>query len=982
MAEEKAKIVFDPTIPLEQRRQVVEQLLASDLPPSIDLLKNVLRVEDAQIRLAALARCHSGHVNIGTDLAERLLFDSADQVRRAIIPVLSFLPSEDRDRLLLTAALRDSSQENRHAALKEIGQKGLVDLAPELMNELRDRMAAVKRSEPIPAQLDEPLHSHLINLVQALGALRFSAAIPLLSEIAKAQESALFPPRSRAIQALGLIGPQATTELEAIFQHHRLSWASGDPQTQEAARACLRELRAYPTRQRARLLLDICLHPELGPYDLAREILVSEEWLSSSLPVIVAGLAQDTAKGFCRKIIAQWLTNEPLRDPVYKALSSPRLMGDARREADRMVLEFDQTHSVPAGSDAAAGVIRIAVEYLGQDDPHGSWARNSLHRLEIGEDRAEVYARLADRVNARGPLGSAVIRYVMSQSSQERDPELPHLLANKIAEVPPRPARKYSQLLLSLCRQWYQTAERGNRRALLRMAETFAKDRAHDRQDLGYRILVQFEEIERDEFVRAPEDRTLADHPLLEMIPVWLSSGKSRLIKAAHKFLQDISRREHAIPCFSCFALVRCMCAAEKHNLSFFIEQIHDHGGVSEEYHSELRDCYQAEDREDIRLTLIELMETLRIEAFATDARNAVADRRRGAKERVRLIQYLVKVQDRAAVGVLNSLLGDATRNVNKALIEALGEMGDETSYAPLNDLKQKSDPLRGLIDKALHKIFLKYKPLLQSDSDDEISRALDMWKVIGIRVPEAMGDLAYILTAGSPQNRELATRIYGLEGVGAKEDLPLLEERAALEGGDTLDTVRQACQIAILAITGTRDLDFEAQLQNFRVFSSDAEWTVVSLHYPAVGKRTLQELTDAIRDFWDQQHNPSMAMISLNRACEAVTKGLFEMHAVDLWQLDPDLVSDRYLGPRSKQLNRLDWMKKNLGVDISDFKFVDNLRRTSKSTHADKTKRRITLDELQTATKRFVKALAWSIQACENPPPLLSNPPPSSAAG
>jgi len=256
------------------------------------------------------------------------------------------------------------------------------------------------------------------------------------------------------------------------------------------------------------------------------------------------------------------------------------------------------------------------------------------------------------------------------------------------------------------------------------------------------------------------------------------------------------------------------------------------------------------------------------------------------------------------------------------------------------------------------------------------------MWKLISICIPEAMDDLASILTRGSPQNRELAAQIYGLEGVGANKDLPLLKERATLEGGDTLDTVRQACQIAILATTGVRDLDLEAQLQNFHGFSSEAEWTVISLHYPALGKRTLQEITDAMREFWDQQHNPSMAVISLNRACEALTKRLFEMYAVDLWQVDADVVSKSYLGRKSKQLNRLEWMKKNLRVDISDFKFIDDLRRESKSPHADKTKRRIRSDELETATKRFVKALVWSIQACENPPSLLPGPSPSSAAG
>lgn len=982
MEEARGEIVLDPTRPLEQRRQVLGEILGSEAPLPPDFLEKVLRLDDAQMRVQALQACHSRQVRIKTDLTEHLLSDSGEQVRKAIIPLLLFLPSKDRDTLLLNMALKDSSADNRQAALSQIAQQSLDSLAPALMTELGDRMAAVTAVEQVQAEWEVQLRTHLVHLIRTLKALRYLPAKSLLSQVAKTHESVFAPLRIPAIEALGGMGPQAGPELEAIFQHHRQSWAGGDQQIQSAARACLRQLQAYPTAQRAARLLDIYLDSEPGPKPLIREILVSEKWLSSSLPVMVTGLARDDAKDFCKNVIAGWLEGEQLRVPVYKALTLPRLTGDVGREADRVVLEFDQTHSVPAGSDAVAGVIRIAVEYLGQDDPHGSWARNSLHRLETGEDRTKVYARLADRVNARDPLGSAVIQYVISRSSQERDPELPHLLANKIAEVPPRPAREYLQLLLSLCRQWYQTAEKSNRRALLRMAETFAKDPAHDRQALGYSILVQFEEIERDEFVRAPQDRTLADHPLLEMILVWLSSGKSRLIKAAHKFVQDISRREHAIPCFSCFALARGMRAAEKHNLSFFIEQIHDHGEVSEEYHRDICALYEPEDREDLRLTLIELMEGLRIEAFAPEARNATADRNRGAKERVRFIRYLVRMQDNAAVPVFNSLLGDASRSVNKALIQALGEIGDDSSYEPLNELKRKSTPLTESIDRSLGKIYLKYKDLLESKSDAEIMRALHMWKTIGIRVPEAMDDLAKILTTGSSQHREVAAEIYGLEGVGAKEDLALLEERATLEGGDTLDTVRDSCQRATLAIKGLRDINFEALLQNLRGFSCDPQWSVISLSYPVLGKITLQELTDALRDFWDQQHNPSMAAISLNRACEALTKRLFEIHGVDVWGLDPDQVGKTYLGPRSRQINRLEWMKKNLGVDISDFKFIDQLRRESKSPHADKTKRRITPDELQTATRRFVKGLVWSIETCENPPPLLSSPPTSSAAG
>jgi len=980
--ETKADIVLDPVRPIEQRRQALEEILGleTSLPP--DFLEKVLRLEDAPMRIEALKACHSRHLRIEPHLAEHLLSDCVEQVRKDTIPLLSFLPSKDRDKLLLREALRDGAPGNRQAALREIGQQGLVTVGGALTDELRVRVAALRAIEQVPSPWEEQLRTHLTHLILTLKTLQYSGATSLLSQVARTQESALVPLRIPAIEALGAMGPQAATDLETIFQHHRESWTQDDPQIKEAARACLGQLREYPTTQRAELLLDICLHPELGPDGLARDILVSEKCLTASLPAIVTGLAREGAKEFCKNVIAQWLESEQFRAQVYKGLTLARLTRDVRREADRVVLEFDQTYPVPAGSDAVAGVIRIAVQNLGRDDAHGNWAQNTLHRLESGEDRNEVYERLVDRVNARDPLGGAVIQYLVSRSSQEKDPGLAHLLAKKIGEVRPRPARKYSELLLALCHQWYQRPETTNRFKLLRTAESFAKAPGHAMQALGRGMVLQFEEIERAEFAVAPQDRSLGDHPLLERVFCWLSSRRSRLIKAGREFLQDMSRRKHAIPCFSCFALMRITQDAEKDSLTFLIQRIREHGKLSEEYHGDIYACYHAQDREDIRLTLIELMETLGIEGFAADARNAVADRRRGAKERARLIQYLVKVQDRAAVGVFNGLLGDASRSVNKALIEALGEIGDETSYGPLDELKRKSDPLRGLIDKALHQIFLRYKPLLQSDSDDEISRALHMWKVIGIRVPEAMDDLANILTRGSPQNRELAAQIYGLEGVGAKDDLPLLKERATLEGGDTLDTVRQACQLAILAITGVRDLGLEAQLQNFRGFSSQAEWTIMSLHYPALGKRTLQELTDSMRDFWDQQHNPSMAVISLNRACEALTKRLFETHAVDLWQLDSDLVSKRYLGPRSRQLNRLEWMKKNLGVDISGFKFIDDLRRKSKSPHADKTKRPITSDELQTATKRFVKALVWSIQACENPPSLLSSPSTPSAAG
>jgi len=976
------KIILDPTRPLEQRGQVLGEFLDSGAPMPPDFWEKVLQVQDGPMRLRVLRECHTRHVGIGTDLAERLLFDSSEQVRTATIPLLSFLPSEDRDRVLLKVALTDSSQDSRRAALTEIELQGLVNLAPALMTQLDNRVAEVKDSEATPAQLNEPLRSHLVNLIGTLKALRFSPAISLLSQVAKAQESALAPLWIPAIQALGAIGPQAATELDAIFQYHCGAWTEGDPQIQDAAQACLRQLEAYPTTQRARHFLDICLDAEPGPKDLARQILVSEKWLTSSLPVTVTGLAREGAKQFCKEVIAQWLENEQFQVSVYKRLTSPRLGGQVRREANQLALEFDQVHPVPAGSDAVVGVIKVAVEHLGADEPHKTRAQSTLDRLQSGEDRNRVYQRLVDRVKAQDPLGKAVIEYLMSRASQERDPGLPYLLASKITKLPPRPARKYSELLLSLCRQWYQRTGKTNRLALLGIAESLAKAPAQDTQALGGSILVQFEEVERSEFTAAPQDRTLADHPLLETVLVWLSSGKSRLIKAACQFVQDVSGREHAITCFSCFALVRGIQVAGKDNLSFFIEQIHNHGQVSEEYHEDICAFYQAEDREDMRLTHIQLMEILTIEGFAPNARIGVADRGRGAKERVRLIQYLVKVQDPDAVHVFNGLLGDASKSVNKALIEALGELGDHTSCEPLNELKRKSKPLRGLIDKALHRIFLRYKHLLQSNSDEEISRALNMWKAIGIRVPEAMDDLTSILRTGSPQNREEAAQIYGLEGVGIRQDVALLKDRAALDVGDTLDPVRQACQIAILTITGARDRNFEAQLQNLRGFSSESEWKAISLRYPSLGKRTLQELTDAMGDFWDQQHNPSMAVISLNRACEALTKRLFEMHAVDVWHIDADVVSKTYLGPRSKQLHRLEWMKKHLAADISDFKFIDDLRRKSKSSHANKTKRRITSDELQTATKGFVKALVWSIQASERPPPLLSSLSISSGAG
>jgi len=367
---------------------------------------------------------------------------------------------------------------------------------------------------------------------------------------------------------------------------------------------------------------------------------------------------------------------------------------------------------------------------------------------------------------------------------------------------------------------------------------------------------------------------------------------------------------------------------------------------------------------------LIALFERAQLHSFLPAARNAVSDRTKPDRERVALVSFLKHVFEPASIQHMNRLLTDPNKAIIEASLDALTQCGDDSSIEPLLELKTKATRFRKKVDAALIKVVLRHRHLLQSSDESQITRGLQLWQQAGIRVEELIPTLKDVIQNQPTSVGEMAAALWGYDGFGLREDLPFLEQWASETDGHPYDTVRYKLKQAIHGIKGDRIQKLEELLLPFKDCGSINDWWHISEGYTILGRHVCQRLVIHLERY-HKTEDPSMAVIALNAACEALTKHLFGLYGESEWGLARDHVKG-WKSKKMKQVNRIDWLESNLaGVSLHHLRYIDELRRISEGTHDDIAKRPITDDERAVANERFFEALLWVISACETPPAL-----------
>jgi len=965
MVEEDSRIleILNPNLPPNERLQAFNEFKASgDTMPS-DILEKVLLIADVQLRESALEFCDRQQETVSSKVGRALLYDSSPDLRVRAIPCLGRTDKQKGESFLQQMALSDPREDIRAQALQEIRDSKIAGAASALLLRLQELIVYHASVSPDQA-LPDARRNYMFQLIRAQGDLGNLDAKPDLMSIAKAAQVPLLPLRGPAVRALLDLGEAIIPDVLETLDHYLQLWPGED-----FAAGVLDRLKLFPRRPFIPRLLDIAAGVVVGPAGPAQSILVDDGWFAIALPVVATSLASENRRESCEAILEHWLSNEQLRESVYLKLASQR--GEAKEQAAHLVVRTYSERQLSEGSEAVARIAALVVPCLGKAEEQFRTAETVLDLLlEGAANRPTVYGALLDRANAKGPLRERIENFLLSRLRSYPYAKIADDLINRISDAkrcPSLRAARYTQLLSRWGSQSYasDTAE-PSRKRWLDIAAKLMKHRRHRVKHAGGQLLDGLFEAERKEFVHEPLERTLAQHPVVRELWRWTLSDAKSLKQQAKHLLEGLEQDPHHDPCFACFVLVS---GIENRMVSVrgrALELLAKHQGLTDAYRAQLVKQYETEAGAETRYKSIQVMHKNDVSEFVPVAHRAVQQTHRPTEERIALMDYLVAIEHVSSPQILHKLLADPTVEIRRAAVRALEKIGHASSVEPLNNAKKEGSAPSQELDSALTAIFLRNRDLLSADQPTDTGKGLELWKQIAIRVEPAMEDLANILVNdGSPENRILAAQLYAIPGLGRKSDLPLLEERFSSE----IESVKIEIKKAIMTIRETRDFGFEEQLKPFEeYYEHEDDWPFLQVSYPDLGEKTLRALSRQLGKF-HRQSDPSAAIMRLNNACEALTKRLFEQFGDSVWQVD-ELLLKRLLSKKEGQYGRLNWMEGNLAdIDLTHFRYIDDLRRESDAAHEDEEKREIYPDELEDAKTEFVKALLWTIRACNDPP-------------